>query len=109
MEEKLASIKVSATTGEEPNDRNATLQQTITHSVCNNSENGVTFISSIILATLFSTWVAVSTVIIVLLFKLNNKLKHEPEMANCNVASQAAIDTSENVAYGMFLQARNYL
>ena len=124
--EKTVNIRVNATTytKDRQDNHNVTLQQNVcastTSSVSKNSETtGVTFISTILLSTLFITWIAISTVIIVILLKFKIKVKHELEMANqelitstnssCNTVSQTAIDTSENVAYGMFSRARNHL
>ena len=82
-----------------------------------NSDCEITFISSILLATVFITWVATSTlIIIVLLNKLKFKIKHKQQTENetlristklsCNLESKTIVDTSDNVAYGMFTSQR---
>ena len=124
-EEIVGPLVDTTTIGEEQIDYNMTLQQPthtfFTHVSDNYRSNcETTFISSILLATLFITWVPISTLIIfILLNKLNFKLKHGQQMANqglttttnsmCNLESKTVINTSDNVAYGMFSRGRHYL
>ena len=83
----------------------------VTYSVLG-KKNEATFISSILLATLFITWVTISTLIIII---LKFKIEYKQVMINegltstnssCNVKSKTVIDTSDNVAYGMFTRGR---
>ena len=74
-----------------------------------------TFISSILLATLFVILVTISTLIIVVLMC---KIKHKQVTLNQglpspnlspNVELNTVIDISDNVAYGMCTRGRRYL
>ena len=109
------------TTGKEQNywNNSMTVQQTLCSSTVTNSVpsslDKKTFISSVLLATLFIIWVTISTLIIII---LTCKIKYTQAMLNevltstnspHNVESKTIIDTSDNVAYGMFTRGRYYL
>ena len=116
-----ANATVSTTVGEEQNYNYSimTTQRTpctsvVIYSIPANLENKA-FISSVLLAILFVIWVTISTTVIIILMC---KIKHEQVTLNqglpspnssLNVESNTVIDTSDNVAYGMFTRGRHYL
>ena len=103
---EMAKCKGTSVDSNSPNQQ-IPCTEIVTNPVTDNSRIvTITFIASIVLATLFTVWVVISTLIIIMLLKFRRKgvrtiVTRASTTRSHNVDPQTVFDTSDNIAYGM--------